>query len=204
MFSLTTDQTPTLLYNDEIIRGINIIERLRESMDHLRKNNEFDELEEVRELFEQAASMYQRTRVPDIGFRLESPLAIMPSKAIADVGYDLTVVSVAKQLTPLTTMFETFVSLQIPLGYYVEIVPRSSISKTGYMLANNIGIIDPGYTGTLKVPLIKVDDSMPDIELPARVGQLILKQYVISNAYDATHHDQIATSRGDGGFGSTG
>jgi hypothetical protein len=32
-------------------------------------------------------------------------------------------------------------------GYYTEIVPRSSISKFGYILSNNIGIIDNNYRG---------------------------------------------------------
>jgi deoxyuridine 5'-triphosphate nucleotidohydrolase len=185
---------PTLLIDDEIVRGINIIDRL-----HAIRN----ESEELYELYAEVSSLYQRTRVPGIGFRLADPLAVMPSKRIIDVGYDLTVVSVAKQLTPLTTMFETFVSVDIPLGYYVEVVPRSSLSKTGYMLANGTGIIDPGYTGTLKVALIKVDPSTPALELPARVCQIILKQYVVSDAYDSTGTRRITSERGAGGFGST-
>ena len=52
------------------------------------------------------------------------------------------------------------------------LVPRSSISKTGYMLANSVGVIDRTYTGNVLVPLIKVDKSMPDLILPARVVQL--------------------------------
>lgn len=195
MISLTFEPAPTLTIDNEVIRGINIIERLHDMI---------DDSDEVKQMFEQVASLYQRIQVPSLGFRLEHPSAVMPSKKIIDVGYDLTIVSVAKQLTPMTTLFETNVSLEIPVGYYVELVPRSSISKTGYMLANNVGIIDPAFLGTLKVPLIKIDQSMPDIELPARVAQLILKPYAISYAYDATVNDRIETSRGTGGFGSTG
>jgi deoxyuridine 5'-triphosphate nucleotidohydrolase len=194
MLSLKYDP-PTLLIDDEVVRGINIIDRL-----HAIRN----ESEELYEMYLEVSSLYQRTRVPGIGFRLVNPLAIMPTKRIIDVGYDLTAVAISKQLTPMTTMFETFVSVDIPLGYYVEIVPRSSLSKSGYMLANGTGIIDPGYTGTLKVALIKVDPSMPNLELPACVCQIILKQNVVSDAYNATGTRRVVSVRGAGGFGSTG
>lgn len=193
MFSFTFNPTPLLTVNGEEYVGINIIEKLHELS---------SESSEARKLFEDVASIFLKTKIPQIQFCLENENAVLPTKRIIDVGYDLTVVDVAKQLTQKTTMYETYVSLNIPLGYYVELVPRSSLSKTGYMLANSVGIIDPGFCGTLKVPLIKVDDSAPDLQLPARVAQLILKQYVISDSSTTTK--LIETSRGTGGFGSTG
>lgn len=193
MFTLTFEPTPKLIINDQVFVGINIIEKLYE----LSKDSV-----EARKLFEEAASVFQRTQVPRIGFCMQDPSAVVPTKRIIDVGYDITVCSVSKQLTDQTTMYETYVSLSIPLGYYVELVPRSSLSKTGYMLANSVGIIDPSYTGSLKVPLIKVDQSAPDLVLPARVAQIILKPYVISDSYISDN--VIETSRGVGGFGSTG
>lgn len=193
MLTLTFNPAPLLTIDNEQFFGINIIEKLYE----LAK-----ESTEARELFEQAASVFQRTRIPKIGFCVQDSRAVVPTKHIADVGYDITVISIFKQATELTTMYETYVSINIPLGYYVELVPRSSLSKSGYMLANSIGIIDPGYTGTIKVPLVKVDPSTPDLVLPARVAQLILKQYVISDSY--TTNELVETSRGNGGFGSTG
>lgn len=194
MLSLTFEPVPTLFINDEVITGINIINRLNELMDTSK---------EAEELFLQAASIYQLTRLPQIGFRLKDERAIMPTKRITDVGYDLSIISIDRHLSKMTTMFETFVSLDIPLGYYVEVVPRSSLSKTGYMLANSIGIIDPGYTGTIKVVLTKVDQSMPNLDLPARVVQMIIKPYVVSKSYDASKKNEIQTIRGTGGFGST-
>lgn len=194
MISLTLIDKPALTINGETYHGINIIDELHKAMEHSK---------EARELFVQAATAFQLRTVPRIGFRLEHSSAVMPTKRIIDVGYDLTVVHAYKQLTPLTTMFETYVSLDIPLGYYVELVPRSSLSKTGYMLANSVGIIDPSFSGRLKVPLVKIDPNVANLELPARVAQLILKPYVIGEAYDATNSDIIETERGDGGFGST-
>ena len=55
-------------------------------------------------------------------------------------------------------MYDSYISVQPPEGYYFEIVPRSSISKLGYILTNSIGIIDPSYRGTLKVVLTKIND----------------------------------------------
>lgn len=194
MISLTLVPVPTLTIDDNTYHGINILEKLSE----IRYESTVAE-----QLFTQIATTYLRHEVPRLGFRLHSNDAVIPSKNIIDVGYDVTIISVAKQLTHLTTMFETNVSLDIPIGYYVELVARSSLSKTGYMLANAVGIIDPAYTGTIKVPLIKVDPSAPDLILPARVAQLILKQYVVSDSYEANPMAILETSRGSGGFGST-
>lgn len=192
---LTFEPTPTLTINDEVYYGINIIDKLHSIM---------NESDEAKKMFIDAVSIYQRNQLPKIGFCVEDNRAVVPTKRVIDVGYDLTVVSIYSQPTQLTTMFETYISLDIPLGYYVELVPRSSLSKTGYMLANSVGIIDPGFTGTLKVPLIKVDQSAPNIQLPARVAQLILKPYVVSESYLTNKTELVKTIRGSQGFGSTG
>ncbi len=194
MISLTFDPVPLLtLENGESVEGINIVDELNK----LRNDNS-----EMNVLFLQAISRFLHTPLPSIGFRLEREDAVAPSKRIIDVGYDLTIVDVFKRPTKLTTLYETGVSINTPLGYYAEVVPRSSISKTGYMLANNTGIIDPSYTGTIKVALIKVDQSMPDLTLPVCVAQLIIKPYVVTESY-VMNTEHIKTARGSGGFGST-
>jgi dUTP pyrophosphatase len=193
MISLTFNPLPTLTINDNTFYGINIIEKLYELK---------DSDEDANKLFQLAALAHQRTQIPRLGFNLESENAVLPTKRITDVGYDITIVSVVEQITPITTLFETNVSLQIPLGYYAELVPRSSLSKSGYMLCNSVGIIDPGYTGTIKVKLVQVDPNLPNLELPVRVAQIILKPYIISESY--TTNNKIETTRGQGGFGSTG
>ena len=100
-------------------------------------------------------------------------------------------------------MYDSYISVQPPDGVYFEIVPRSSISKTGYILTNSIGIIDPSYRGTLKVVLTKIDDTKPDIELPNKRFQLIPRTF-ISNMFEVSNVDELSnTKRGDGGFGST-
>lgn len=128
--------------------------------------------------------------------------AVLPElKTDESVGFDLTAIAHHKQLTKRTSLYDTGIAVTPPKGYYFEIVPRSSISKTGYILANNTGIIDPDYTGNIYIALMKVDDSMPDLMVPFTKCQLILRK-----KYDFIFervHELDATERGHGGFGST-
>ena len=131
------------------------------------------------------------------------PNAVIPSKAHeSDVGFDLVAVKLHKVLDNGVILYDTGLSMSPPKGFYLEIVPRSSLSKTGYMLANSIGIVDPAYTGSLYIALIKIVPDAPDLELPFCKLQLVLRV-----AYSA-HIQEIAeldtTDRGDGGFGSSG
>ncbi len=185
---------PKLTVGGEEYYGINIVDKLHD----LSANDS-----NVKELFTQIVNTHNKIQIPRLGFYLEDEMAVIPTKRVIDVGYDITAIKVSKQLTPLTTLYETGIALDIPIGYYVEMIPRSSLSKSGYMFANSIGVIDPCYTGTLKVALVKVDASMDDLVLPARVAQIILKPYVFSETFIADKKNKIDTERGIGGFGST-
>jgi dUTP pyrophosphatase len=137
-----------------------------------------------------------------IKYLMKDKTAVIPTKAFYnDVGYDLTVIDIFKVVSEHITIFETGIAVSPPEGYYLEIIPRSSLSKSGYMLANSIGIIDPSYTGTLKIALIKVDQTMPNIELPFKCCQLVLRKLENSNLQLVECFQE--TERGDGGFGST-
>lgn len=128
--------------------------------------------------------------------------AIFPSKTnVSDSGYDLTVVDIYKQFGQVT-LYETGIRVTPPMGYYFQLVPRSSISKTGYMLANSIGIIDRSYTGSIKIALIKVDKDAPDLQLPCRIAQIIPTPIQHIQVEEVDNLEE--TSRGAGGFGSTG
>ena len=139
---------------------------------------------------------------PIVTFIRHDKSARIPNRAHpTDIGYDLTAIGVYKKISDNITLFETGIAVQPPEGYYLEILPRSSMSKTGYMLSNSVGTIDPSYTGTLKVALTKVDHTCPDISLPFTRCQLVLRK---ANHYNMTEVDSHReTMRGDGGFGST-
>jgi len=118
-----------------------------------------------------------------------------------DVGYDLYLVNLIEKKDNLY-FYDTKVRVEPPEGYYIEIVPRSSLSKTGYVMANSIGIIDPQYRGTIKVALRKVNENAPDLELPFRGVQMILRKL---HLFDIDIVDNLSeTERQEGGFGSTG
>jgi deoxyuridine 5'-triphosphate nucleotidohydrolase len=136
--------------------------------------------------------------------------AVAPSKSrYSDTGYDLTIISEYKRLTSNTVIYDTGIQLEIPNGYYVEIVPRSSISRSGYILANNVGIIDQGYRGNLYIALTKINEDVPELSMPWKCCQMIVKKQVYSRLEVAAIVGEAATaietsSRGTGAFGSTG
>jgi len=136
---------------------------------------------------------FKYTLVDDLGI---PPYKTRPS----DSGFDLNLVGIRKKIGSVT-LYGTGVSVEPPSGYYFDMVPRSSIIKSGYMLANSVGIIDQGYTGEIMVPLIKLDSDTPDLQLPCKMVQLIPRKWFPLHAVPA---DSLQASvRGAGGFGST-
>lgn len=130
------------------------------------------------------------------------PNAVAPSKgAPSDSGFDLTLVERSHRHGAVE-FFRTGIRVQPAFGWYFDLVPRSSISKSGYMLANSVGVIDRGYTGEILVPLLKVDASAPDLQLPARMVQIIPRPVIAAELVEVEEFEE--TARGSGGFGSTG
>jgi deoxyuridine 5'-triphosphate nucleotidohydrolase len=143
--------------------------------------------------------------IPKCKFFKKHKNAVIPSKSRAsDVGYDLTIIEVSKELGKKTFMYDTGIIIAPEFGYYTKIVPRSSITKSGYMLTNSTGIIDPSYRGTLKICLTKVDDSIPNLKLPCKIAQLIIDRSIHYNLEEVSSIEHLGiTNRGEGGFGST-
>ena len=137
-----------------------------------------------------------------VKFKKHDPDAIIPKKAGKhEVGFDLVAIKLVKKIGEKTFMYDTCISVQPPNGYYTEIIPRSSIVKTGYILSNNTGIIDPTYRGTLKICLTKIDNTLPDLKLPFIKLQLVLRKFILAKEEEV--FDLTETERGGGGFGST-
>lgn len=127
--------------------------------------------------------------------------AIAPHKTrISDSGYDLTLIEKVKQVGDVE-MYTTGIRVIPDYGWYFVLVPRSSIINSGYILANNIGIIDRTYVGPLLVPLIKIDKTKPDLILPCKLVQIIPMPVVHFDFKETLEFEK--TQRGDGGFGST-
>ena len=139
--------------------------------------------------------------VPSLDFQytLNAEGAVPPTKGrFSDTGYDLTVISEKKRIGN-TVIYDTGVSVKPAYGFYFDVVPRSSISKMGYMQTNSVGIIDSAYRGNIMIALTKMDDSVPDLELPCRIGQLIPRKLHLVNMVSVDSLD--STHRGsDGGI----
>jgi len=82
------------------------------------------------------------------------------------------------------------------------LMPRSSISKTPLMMKNSLGLIDAGYLGNLKVPFYNTSSEPFHIKRGQRYVQLVNGDLSsVSMELVQSHRD---TTRGSGGFGSTG
>lgn len=138
------------------------------------------------------------------------PDAVVPSKAHpSDAGFDLTLIRLVKHhydfsFNVTASFYGTGIAVEIPEGYVGVIVPRSSISKTTFSLANSVGIIDSSYRGELIVAL-RDNKSLTDAanaELPYKGFQLIL---IKLDEFNVEETEELSeTARGEGGFGSTG
>jgi dUTP pyrophosphatase len=82
------------------------------------------------------------------------------------------------------------------------LLPRSSISKTPLMMRNSIGLIDAGYLGNIKAPLYNTSNEPFYLKRGQRYVQLI--QADLSPITMEIVQTLRETTRGSGGFGSSG
>ena len=127
--------------------------------------------------------------------------AVPPSKTrFSDSGFDLTLVRLAKSKDNVF-FYDTGIQIEPPNGYYFDLVARSSVSKLGWTLANNIGIIDSSYRGSIMAAFVKTRDNADPIQLPNRLVQIIPRKLILMDFEETS--DMSRTQRGAGGFGST-
>ena len=127
--------------------------------------------------------------------------AVIPSYAKAgDAGLDLVATSVNKS-NNLYSEYGTGLAVEIPAGCVGLLFPRSSISKTSHTLRNSVGVIDSGYRGEIKLRMSSAN-LKSDYRTGDRVGQLII--FEIPQLKILEEENLAASSRENGGFGSTG
>ena len=107
-------------------------------------------------------------------------------------------------IKPQETVFiKTGLSMEIPVGYAGMIFARSGLAcKKGLAPANKVGVVDADYRGEILVALNNHSDSDKTVSHGERIAQLIIMPF-----YKADFEvvlDLNETTRGDGGFGSTG
>lgn len=129
--------------------------------------------------------------------------AIAPYKSrFTDSGFDLSILRKLKEVNGVS-YYDTCIKVKPPSGFYFDVVGRSSISKTGWMLANNIGIIDSSYRGSIIIALVPVNNNAVPLELPFRIAQLIPRKLYLLKSTEVESLDNN-TTRGSNGFGSSG
>lgn len=96
----------------------------------------------------------------------------------------------------------TGLSVEIPQGYYLALVPRSSIGRKGLIIPNSPAIIDSDYRGEISIMVQNVSQKLYVFYPMDRIAQLILHKY---EEIEFEPVDQLSeTQRGAGGIGSTG
>lgn len=100
-------------------------------------------------------------------------------------------------------MLPTGLFFEIPLGYEIQVRPRSGLAaKNGITVLNTPGTIDSDYRGELKVILINLGSQAFTVNNGDRIAQIILSPVTIA---DFRLTDSLSdTERGEKGFGSTG
>jgi dUTP pyrophosphatase len=102
------------------------------------------------------------------------------------------------------SLVPTGLAVSIPPGYAGFVLPRSGLAiKHGITMVNAPGLIDSGYRGELAIILLNTDRTKPfAINRGDRIAQLVIQRVEEVNAVIVDELDD--TTRGAGGFGSTG
>ena len=100
-------------------------------------------------------------------------------------------------------LIRTGIRVEIPIGYEAQIRPKSGLAiNHGITHLNTPGTIDSNYRGEIKIILINLGSEPYKVEKGKKVGQIVFSK--VETAVLEETEELSQTSRGDGGFGSTG
>jgi dUTP pyrophosphatase len=141
----------------------------------------------------------------DLPFTRVRPEGRLPQRQHpGDAGLDLSAVEGVTVKPGERAMVPTGVAGAIPDGHAGLVLPRSGLaSKKGLTLANAPGLIDPGYRGEVFCAVVNLDPHEPvEISAGDRIAQLLI--VALPDLSPAFVDELPESSRGAGGFGSTG
>ena len=130
--------------------------------------------------------------------------AITPVYSSASAaGADLYNASGTVVINPSQTVFiGTGIAMEIPEGYVGLVYARSGLAcKEGLAPANKVGVIDSDYRGEIKVALHNHSLKERVVEMGERIAQIVITPYLKCKFEEG---ELSTSSRGEGGFGSTG
>ena len=135
----------------------------------------------------------------------KSTHALPHYETIASAGMDLRA-NITKSiiLKPLErTIVKTGLFIELPIGTEAQVRPRSGLAaKKGITVLNAPGTIDADYRGEIGVILVNLSNEDFAIENGERIAQLVIAKHERADWEEVTELSE--TSRGEGGFGSTG
>ena len=126
-------------------------------------------------------------------------------ETIASAGMDLRAnIQEPIILKPLErTIVKTGLFIELPIGFEAQVRPRSGLAvKKGISVLNAPGTIDADYRGEIGVILVNLSNEDFTIENGERVAQLVIAKHERAEWVEVKTLSE--TSRGAGGFGSTG
>ncbi len=140
-------------------------------------------------------------------FRKLDPAAVLPSyQTPGSAGMDLAAFLPAGPITippGRIAIIPTALAVAIPPGHEGQVRPRSGLStKHGVTVPNAPGTIDSDYRGELRVALINLGQAAFEVTHTMRIAQLVIAPVVQATITEA--RELSDTTRGSGGFGSTG
>jgi dUTP pyrophosphatase len=140
-----------------------------------------------------------------IRIRRIHPDAILPEYAHGpseDAGMDLRAVESVTLEPGIPRLVPTGLTIELPSGYEAQVRPRSGLAlKHAITMPNTPGTIDPGYRGELRVILLNLGREPYTVHAGDRIAQMIVARY---EAVEWVEGDLAESSRGAGGFGSSG
>lgn len=127
--------------------------------------------------------------------------AYVPTKGHKmDAGYDLYAIWPKTVPAHGSALFDTGVHFSIPEGICGLLVSKSGLNVN--MGITSTGLIDSGYTGSVRVKLYNHSDADYEVQQGEKISQIIFIPYM---DYETNLVIALAnTDRGDNGFGSTG
>ena len=144
--------------------------------------------------------------MPTIAVKKLNENAVLPTYGSDfSAGADLYAVTdeVIEFLPNQTKLVGTGLAMEIPEGYAGLIYARSGLaSKRGLAPANKVGVVDADYRGEIMVALHNHSDKIQRIEPQERIAQLVVTPFLKAEFYETETLSD--TTRGAGGFGSTG
>ncbi|MBW2984611.1 dUTP diphosphatase [Candidatus Woesearchaeota archaeon] len=100
-------------------------------------------------------------------------------------------------------LINTGIKIALPVGYEAQLRPKSGLAlKHGISIVNTPGTVDSGYRGLVGVIAINHGTEEFRIEKNQKIAQMVINKVESAEIEEVPNLDE--TSRGEGGFGSTG